>query len=292
MKESPVRNLTTRRLLGLIGSPVEHSVSPVMHQAAIDHLNIAYVYLSFDVSHEDLKSAIEGLKALKAAGINVTIPHKERVIDYMDYLSDDAEAIGAVNTIEFRDGKLIGHNTDAEGFSKSFYESFSRHLSGKKIAIIGSGGAARAVAYQASKENADSVYILSRNEVKGISILEMAERISVSCKGFYIPLNSPECKEIFEGVDILVNASPIGMYPNVDDIPPIDLDRLPNDAIVCDLVYNPPMTELLKAAAARRLKGMNGLGMLLHQGAISFRIWTGIYPPIDVMREALARIGY
>ncbi len=270
------------KVVGLIGHPVEHSFSPIMHNAAFKDKGLNYIYVAFDVLPENLKYVIDGAKALGIVGFNVTIPHKIEIMKYLDEIDEDAQLIGAVNTIKIEDGKAIGYNTDGIGARKALEEEIGK-VKGKNIVIYGAGGAARAVAFELAKDN--NIIIANRTVEKAEKLAkEIAEKLNkkfgeeVKFSGLDVDLN---------GIDIIINATPIGMYPNVDAEPIVKAENMREDMVVMDLVYNPLETVLLKEAKKVNAKTVNGLGMLIYQGAVAFKIWTGVEPNIDVMKNAI-----
>ncbi len=262
------------RITGIIGWPVEHSKSPLMHNAAFDALGINYCYIAMAVRPEKLKEAIEGIRVLGFAGINVTIPHKQTVMQYLDEIDEEARFIGAVNTIKNIDGRLIGYNTDGRGFMESLKEQ-NIDPSGKNIFVIGVGGAARAVCYYLC-QSASKLYLHGRNMQKASSLMNDLKKLSSD-------ISITETKSNIQYADIIINATPLGMKE--DDPMPFDPSLLRPDQVVCDLIYWD--TPLIKQANAIGCKTVNGLGMLLWQGVLAFKIWTGVTPPVEVMREQL-----
>ncbi|WP_456419122.1 shikimate dehydrogenase [Methanocaldococcus infernus] len=269
------------KLVGLIGHPVEHSLSPVMHNAAFKDKNLNYVYLAFDVKPEKLKFVVDGAKALGMVGFNVTIPHKVEIIKYLDQLSEEAKLIGAVNTVKIEDDIAIGYNTDGIGARRALEEEIGK-VKDKKIVIFGAGGAARAVAFELAKDN--FVVIANRTLEKAKKLAKEIEE-KLNREVGYSDLNVD-----LENVDIVINATPVGMYPNVNEKPIVSKERLRKDMIVMDLVYNPLETTLLKEAKKVGAKTIDGLGMLIYQGAEAFKIWTGVEPNIEVMRESILKV--
>ncbi|MEO2117680.1 MAG: shikimate dehydrogenase [Methanocaldococcus sp.] len=270
------------KVIGLIGHPVEHSFSPIMHNAAFKDKGLNYVYVAFDVLPENLKYVIDGAKALGIVGFNVTIPHKIEIMKYLDGIDKDAQLIGAVNTIKIEDGKAIGYNTDGIGARKALEEEIGK-VKGNNIVIYGAGGAARAVAFELAKDN--NIIIANRTIEKAEKLAkEIAEKLNkkfgeeVKFSGLDVDLN---------GIDIIINATPIGMYPNVDVEPIVKAENMREDMVVMDLIYNPLETVLLKEAKKVNAKTINGLGMLIYQGAVAFKIWTGVEPNIEVMKNAI-----
>ncbi len=268
-------------IVGLIGHPVEHSFSPPMHNAAFDALNMDYAYVAFDVNPNDLKSAIEGAESLNIKGFNVTIPHKVDVMQYLDELDEVARLIGAVNTIDFKN--LKGYNTDGIGAVKAIEEVTS--IKNKNVVVAGAGGASRAISFYIAKYGAESLTILNRNEAKAESLAS-----DVSDSGLIGEVASDSINAIgnyMESADVLIDATPLGMHPNINDEPIVKADMMDEDLVVFDAVYNPNETVLIKEAIKANAKPVYGIKMLLYQGAESFKIWTGKTAPIDVMEKAL-----
>lgn len=268
-------------IVGLIGHPVEHSFSPPMHNAAFRALGMDYAYVAFDVRPEDLKSAIEGADALNVKGFNVTIPHKVNVMEYLNELDEVAELIGAVNTIDFKN--LKGYNTDGIGAIKAIEEVTS--IRGKNVVVAGAGGASRAISFYIAKYGAQSLTILNRNESK-------AEKLAGDVLGSDLisDVKSDSISEInsyLKDTDILVDTTPVGMNPHIDDESIAKSENMHENLVVFDAVYNPNETVLLKEAIKAGAKPVYGIKMLLYQGAESFEIWTGKKAPIDEMEKAL-----
>jgi shikimate dehydrogenase len=272
------------KIIGVIGDPIEHSRSPQMHNAVIQELGLDYVYVPFHVTADQLLSAVNGFKALNVAGINVTLPHKKAVLPLMDEISKEAQLIGAVNTMVFRDGKVEGYNTDARGFIASLYEEGIDSVKGMNVVLLGAGGAAQAVVTGLAIEEVPRITIANRTLENAIKLADEMSRktgiqmIGLSLTDNLLPKLASEC-------DLLVSTITAGMDPNIELC--INLDWLNKNCIVCDIVYTPPETNLLKEAKDKGLKTVGGMGMLVHQGAISFQQWTGIQPPIEIMRKAL-----
>ena len=268
-------------IVGLIGHPVEHSFSPPMHNAAFDALGMDYAYVAFDVNPKDLKSAIDGAKSLNIKGFNVTIPHKIEVMRYLDELDEVASLIGAVNTIDFKNMK--GYNTDGIGAIKAIEEVTS--VKGKNVVVAGAGGASRAISFYLAKYGVDSLTILNRNADKAKALAS-----DVSSSGLIADVGSDSISQIsryLKDADILVDTTPLGMDPHIDDEPIAKAEDMHEGLVVFDAVYNPNETVLLKEAVKAGAKPVYGIKMLLYQGAESFRIWTGVDAPIDVMENAL-----
>lgn len=268
-------------VVGLIGHPVEHSFSPPMHNAAFEALNMDYVYTAFDVDPADLRQAISGADALNIRGFNVTIPHKIEVMKYLNEIDEIASLIGAVNTIDFKD--LKGYNTDGIGAVKAIGEVTK--IKNRNVVIAGAGGASRAISFYIAKYGADSLTILNRN-------VEKAQRLAgdVSSSGLIDDVKSDSIGNMdLDDADILINTTPVGMHPNVDDTPVALAGDMHENLVVFDAVYNPNETGLLKQAINAGAKPVYGIKMLLYQGAESFEIWTGRKAPVDVMEDALKR---
>ena len=270
-------------IVGLIGHPVEHSFSPPMHNAAFEALEMDYVYVAFDVDPLNLKSAIDGAKSLNIKGFNVTIPHKIEVMKHLDEIDEVAALIGAVNTIDFKDMK--GYNTDGIGAVKAIEEVTS--IKNRNVVVAGAGGASRAISFYIAKYGADSLTILNRNVEKADNLAK-----DVSNSNLINEVKSDSMSEINSHVtdaDILIDTTPVGMHPNVDDEPIVLADNMHDDLVVFDAVYNPNDTVLIKEAVKAGAKPVYGIKMLLYQGAESFRIWTGRDAPVDVMEDALRK---
>ena len=268
-------------IVGLIGHPVEHSFSPPMHNAAFDAVGMDYAYVAFDVDPNNLKSAIEGAKSLNVKGFNVTIPHKIEVMQYLNELDEVAELIGAVNTIDFKDMK--GYNTDGIGAIRAIEEVTK--VKDKNVIVAGAGGASRAISFYLAKFGAGSITILNRN-------VERAQNLAsdISESDLIGEVNADSISKIdslLGDADILVDTTPLGMDPHIDDEPIATADNMHEDLVVFDAVYNPNETVLLSQAIKAGAKPVYGIKMLLYQGAESFRIWTGREAPIDVMEKVL-----
>ena len=270
-------------IVALIGHPVEHSFSPPMHNRAFEKLNMDYAYVAFDVEPANLKSAIEGAKALNIKGFNVTIPHKISVMEFLDEIDEVASLIGAVNTIDFKNMK--GYNTDGIGAVKAIEEVTS--IKGKNVVIAGAGGASRAISFYIAKYGADTMTILNRTPLKAQNLAS-----DVSNSGLIGEVKSDSISEInayLADADILIDTTPVGMHPNVDDEPIATSQNMHEDLVVFDAVYNPNETVLLKEAIKAGAKPVYGIKMLLYQGAESFKIWTGRDAPVDEMEMALRK---
>jgi len=276
------------RLCGVIGDPVEHTMSPVMHNAAFREIGIDYLYVPFRVKKEELGKAIEGMRALNIKGLSVTIPHKVAVLQFLDELDPLAEQIGAVNTIVNDDGVLTGYNTDATGFLQALLEG-GIEPEGKNIVILGAGGASRAISFILADRGAHLVILNRLLELDWAK--ELAGRISqtFSKEVEALELNRENLIGALGKADILVNATSVGMSPNIDETP-VDSDLLKPSLIVFDIVYNPLKTRLLREAEAAGAGTINGVDMLVWQGALAFEKWTGQKAPVELMREETIRL--
>jgi len=268
------------KICALIGDPVEHSMSPVMHNTAYKKLGLDYVYIPFRVKPEGLEPAVAGLRALNVRGFNVTIPHKVSVIPWLDGLDPLAEKIGAVNTVVNTDGELRGYNTDAEGFLQALLEHGIKPK-GKRIAVLGAGGASRAITYIMVGKGA-RVTILNRQQE-----LDWAEDIAQLIRkdlGKEVKvLELGQLAGAIENVDILINATSVGMSPAAEESP-VSAHLLNKIPAVFDIVYNPMETRLLREAKAAGARVIGGVDMLAWQGALAFEKWTGQKAPLDLMR--------
>jgi len=268
-------------VLCVIGHPIEHSMSPIMHNAALKDLSLDYVYVAFNIPPNDLKKAVLGFKMFSIKGINVTIPHKENIIPYLDEIDPLAEKIGAVNTIKNEGKYLIGKNTDASGAKKALLDA-GCEITGKKALILGSGGAAKAVSFAIS-EDLDAVYIANRTEKRAIKLAkDLTNKTTIKAVGKNMSINT--LKNLVNDVDILINTTPLGMYPDIEGSP-ISQEMLHKNLFVFDIVYNPLETRLLKEARKFGCKTLGGFDMFVNQGALAFEWWTGKKPNLNLMKE-------
>ncbi|MBL7184273.1 MAG: shikimate dehydrogenase [Anaerolineae bacterium] len=271
------------KLVGLIGYPVEHSLSPAMHNSAFAALGLNWCYVPLPMPPERVGEAIAGLRALGFVGANVTVPHKEAVMAYLDHVTPEAQAIGAVNTIVVREG-LIGYNTDWQGFLTALNEG-GFDPQGKRAVVLGAGGAARAVVYALAQAGAQ-VTVLNRTLARAQALVQDFASLFPSLPLCFLPLTPQTLEEQTVEAHLLVNTTPVGMWPEVDQsIWPEDL-AFPGHLAVFDLVYNPCQTKLLWQTRAAGAKVIGGLGMLVHQGAAAFELWTGEKAPVETMYEA------
>jgi shikimate dehydrogenase len=271
-------------ICGIIGDPIGHTMSPAMHNAAFKSLGLNYVYVPFKVKSMELRKAIEGIRGLNLRGVNVTIPHKVAVIQLLDKLDPLAERIGAVNTIVNDEGILTGYNTDATGFLQTLRD-LNVEPAEKKVLLLGAGGAARAIGHILTREKTRVTILNRKQELSWAE--DLAARLSRNYKTEVkaLELTAENLKKAVNNAEILVNATSLGMSPEIDATP-VPAELLRADLTVFDVVYNPLQTRLLREAKAAGAKTIDGLEMLVRQGAVSFEIWTAVKPPADVMREA------
>jgi shikimate dehydrogenase len=273
------------KLIAIIGDPVEHSLSPAMHNAAFEALNLDYAYMALRVPPEALEGAIATARVLKIAGMNITHPHKIKIPSLLDGLDGSAELVGAVNTVKNNKGKLIGYNTDGAGAVRAL-ESEAGELAGRRVLLLGAGGAARAIAFSLVKEGAE-LNIANRTTSRAKELTtEIKSRLRRNVG--LINLNRKELYETIKNTDIIINATTIGMHPNVNRTL-LTADVMHKGLIVNDIVYEPLQTRLLTEAKKAGARTVTGLGMLIHQAALSFEIWTGRRAPIKVMKAVAKR---
>lgn len=272
------------RLCAVLGSPIRHSASPAMHNAAFAEFGMDWRYLAFEVDPKNLRAAIEGAKAMNFAGLNLTVPHKLLAVEMMDELDESAKIWSAVNTIKFQNGRAIGFNTDADGLVNSLREDLNFNPRGAKVLLLGAGGAGRTAALKLAAENVAELFLVNRTQSKAE---EIAAEIQKQFSSVKIAVGFPKVK-----VDLVLNATSLGL--KTEDPSPLDEKQfsLKNAGAVYDMIYRPAETKLLSAARNSGSKTANGLGMLLHQGAKAFEIWTGKPAPLGVMRRALEQNIY
>ena len=273
------------RIVGVIGDPVEHSRSPQMHNAAFAKAGLDYVYVPFHVRPKDLAAAIAGFKAINVVGINVTLPHKQAVISHLTSISREAELIGAVNTLTFTDEGIHGDNTDAPGVLRALEENGNMSVPvGENVVVLGAGGAARAVVVALALAGVASITIANRTVERAVALAEeMGQKTGISMQG--LGLADAQLPVAVRESMLLINTATVSMDATHPLL--ISADWLQPNTIVYDIVYTPPVTPLMRAAAARGCETLGGMGMLVHQGAIAFEKWTGIAPCTETMQQAL-----
>lgn len=271
------------KTLCIIGYPVGHTMSPIMHNATIKELDLNYVYVAFNVNPDNLEKAVQGFRALDIKGINVTIPHKETIIKYLDEIDPISEKMGAINTIKNDDGYLKATNTDAAGARKSLIDA-GFMIEGKNIVFIGSGGAARSIAYILS-EDAKKIVLTDIVEERAVTVArEITKNMEANVEGKLA--SAKVLAEEIKHADLLINATPIGMHPKEGDSP-ISKDLLHQELFIFDVIYNPMETQLMKEAAEIGCKTLSGLDMLINQGVIAFKWWTGKIPDSKLMKDKI-----
>ncbi|PZE22760.1 shikimate dehydrogenase [Paenibacillus xerothermodurans] len=268
-------------MFGVFGDPIRHSKSPIMLNRAFEVAGINAAYAAFHIQPGKLKAAVDAVRALHFRGVNVTIPHKVEVMDYLDEIDEGARAIGAVNTIVNENGRLIGHNTDGIGYVRSLKEETGIELGGKKVLMIGAGGAARGVGYALAKEGVAHIYFANRTR-------EKAEELAQTMAGFTgaTGLGLTDVAEVAAEAALIVNNTSLGMHPNVGEVP-MDTSLVRDTMVISDLIYNPLVTRFLRESEARGATIHSGLGMFIYQGAYAFEYWTGAPAPTAAMRDVV-----
>jgi shikimate dehydrogenase len=270
------------RVCGVIGDPIEHSLSPIMHNAAFQALDLDYVYLAFKVKPSCVADAINGIRALNIRGLNVTMPHKKSVMANLDRIDLSAQIIDSVNTILNKDNLLFGFNTDGAGAVRALKEN-GVALKGRKVVLLGAGGAARAIAYAVAKE-ADELAVLNRTVKDAQALARLVEK-AANKRIVAASIEPEDIDANLQDSDILINATSVGMKPHPEQTP-VPIELLRSNLAVMDIVYNPLETKLARDAKALGAKVVSGVEMLIYQGAASFEIWTGKSAPVEVMRKA------
>ncbi|MCA9522106.1 MAG: shikimate dehydrogenase [Myxococcales bacterium] len=288
------------QLCCLIGHPVSHSLSPTMHNAAFEALGLDICYLAFDVPPASLSLAMEGLRALGAIGMSVTIPHKQSVRNFIDELDGDALLVGAVNCLAKRGPGWVGYNTDVRGFLVALEEVLETSISGMSAVVLGAGGAARAVAVSLGRAGASRVSVINRAGERAKLLVDGLQPHLEGTTFQAFAWDQAECGDALATADLLINATPLGMSAvagseawteSLLTFQKLALTRLPAHTVFYDLIYAPERTPFMELALASGHSAHNGLGMLLHQGAESFRLWTRRDAPISIMRAAMASDG-
>lgn len=257
------------QLYCLIGNPVDKSLSPIIHNNIFKELKEKSIYLTFNVEEKELKNTIEGFKAMKVKGFNVTIPYKKKIVEYLDYISPEVEIIGAVNTVKNENGKLVGYNTDGEGFVKTFHDN-KINLKDKVILLLGAGGAASGIASALIKEKVQKIYINNRNIDNALAL---QKQINLIDDTILIEIGDLSLDNINkDNVNIIINSTSVGMHP-MENMSPIELSGFSKDTIIYDVVYKPRKTQLIKDGMDKGYRTFGGISMLLNQAIISQKIW-------------------
>jgi shikimate dehydrogenase len=273
-------------LVACFGQPVAENPTGRMQEAAFGALGLNWRYLTVEVTPEKLRDAILGLRAFGMRGANLTIPHKVAVMEHLDEIAPDAAIIGAVNTVRREGDRMIGENTDGKGFLRGVRNDAGMEPRGKRAVVLGAGGAARAIVTELALAGASDVLVVNRSIKRGeqmVADLRAKTKAQIRFQAWQGTYLAPE------DADLLVNATSIGLYPDVDAMPPVDLSGAHPGLLVCDAVFNPPETRLLAAARLRGLPVLDGLAMLVYQGVIGFQLWTGLDAPEPVMKQALRK---
>ncbi|MEG0075656.1 MAG: shikimate dehydrogenase [Eubacterium sp.] len=273
------------QLIGLLGSPVAHSISPAMHNKGFELLNLDYVYLAFDSGEAQLEEAVKGLRALKVRGWNLTMPHKSKMCELVEVLSPASKMMNAVNTVVNENGILTGYNTDGTGYMQMLKEE-NVDIIGKKITIIGAGGAARAIAVQAALDGVKEMAIFNRHVDKARQLADDINTYTTCSAGSYSVKDTSQLKEALLDSVLLINATQVGMHPKIGESVIEDQTLLHHNLVVSDIIYNPRKTKLLAMAEKQGCKTMNGLQMLLWQGVHGFKLWTGYDMPVEAIKNS------
>ena len=271
--------------LGIIGYPIGHSISPIFQQAALDHLGIDATYEKWEVTPEGVGDFVNGLRVPDSLGINITVPHKQAVIPFLDQVDEWATAAGAVNTIVNHDGHLSGHNTDGPGFLRALLVETGYDPKGTRALVLGAGGAARGILLALARGGVDSMVIANRTLERAETLAKLAKDNGVKSEA--ISLSGDALTDAASDADLIVNCTTVGMSHGPDEHgSPVAAAQIPATAIVNDVVYTPLITPILKEAAAAGATALGGLHMLVYQGVLSFQMWTGVDAPVDVMLAA------
>ncbi len=273
------------RLVGVFGWPVEHSLSPAMHNAAFAALGLPYIYIPFPVRPDAIGAAIRALPALGIVGVNLTIPHKERVLPFLDEITREAREVGAVNTVHCIEGRLVGDNTDGRGFFVPVRE-LGLDLADRTVVVLGAGGAARSVVFRLAHEGA-RVVLTNRSIARAESLASACRDAGLASVDVVPGTDRGTLQDAISRSVLLVNTTRVGMYPDQGEIPDVPLEALHPGLLVYDLVYNPVETMLLKRARERGCATLTGVKMLVYQGAVAFQRWTGTWPPTELMERAV-----
>lgn len=279
------------KLTAVIGTPIKQSFSPKIHNTAFEYLNLNYLYLPIHVLQHELEEKVRAMKTLGFRGFNVTMPHKQAVMKYLDEISQEAEIIGAVNTVVNQGGTLVGYNTDGKGYVQSLKDE-GITIEGKTFVVAGAGGAARSVVTQLALDGAKKIILLNRSLETAYAL---AEVIAKNMGDVIIEVNLLNDQHLMKGIeeaDVLINSTPLGMYSMKEESIVQREEILPSSLVVSDLIYNPAKTKLLHQAERRNCKTVNGLGMLIWQAAIAFELWTGVAMPVDYIKRTVFRSDF
>lgn len=272
-------------LVGVFGNPIDENPTGVVEEAGFKDKGLDFRYLTILVKEEDLGKAVAGLRAFNMRGINLTIPHKVKVIQYLDELSEAASIIGAVNIVVNNNGVLWGENTDGKGFLMALNDA-GETVNGKNVTVLGAGGAARAISVESALAGAKKVTIINGNQERGKTLVDLINE-KTPAEAVYVPWEG--AADVPADTDVFVNATSVGLYPNVDKKPDVNYDTVKSNMVVSDVIFNDPNSLFLQEAAKRGAKTVNGLGMLVRQGALNFKLWTGVDAPVELMTETLRK---
>lgn len=284
------------KLVGLLGTPLKQSFSPAMQNRAFQVANLNYYYFPIEVDTDKLRDVLQGIKGMNFAGCNVTKPHKIAVMQYLDAIDTAALAIGAVNTVKAEGGKLTGYNTDGLGFATFLEQDEQIHIPSTRFFMLGCGGAGRAIATVLAAKGAQGITLSDVSDAATTNLADSIDR-HFAYRVSRVQPKSPSMQDAVAEADVVINATAVGMAPHVDDTPLPSAwlaaggRRLDNRQLVCDIIYNPTTTRLMREAASRGCRTTNGLGMVIYQGAAAFTIWTGLAAPVAAMRETLVKLS-
>lgn len=287
MSQASVIPNSSTSLYGLLGNPVNHSLSPLIQNRAFVEVGANSIYLAFSVDRDDLPAVLEGVRALKIKGLNVTIPYKEAVLPYLDDISPEAQGMGAVNTILNEGGKLKGYNTDGQGLVQSLAGECNYRVKDKRVVVLGAGGAARGIILTLLQEEVEHITIINRSKERLANLLSLLHPYREKVPFTGLLFSQVNWDEVLSPAHLLIQSTSVGMFPHHQVDPPLPCQKLHQDLLVVDLVYNPLQTVLLTRAQERGCETFGGWGMLLYQGALSFQLWTRKKAPIQAMKEVL-----
>ena len=272
------------KIIGIFGDPIKHTLSPHMHNSAFEHMGLDYAYLPFHVKDNKLKEAVESIRALNLRGVNITVPHKEEVMQYLDELDEQAEHIGSVNTIVNEEGTLKGYNTDGRGYIRSLEEETGIELENSNIVVMGAGGSARSILVALITKHPKEISLVNRTLSRAEKLVEEFQKHAPNTKLKALSATDGLFGHEIEEANLFVNTTVMGM--SEVELPPVPLEHLPPRAVISDIVYSPINTPIIKEAEAMGFTVHRGIGMLVYQGAIGFELWTGKAAPVSVMKTA------
>jgi len=273
--------------IGLVGNPLGHSMSPIMHNSVYPEMGLDWLYMPMEVKNDQIKDLLTGMRQMPFIGCNVTIPAKVAIMKYLDELDPLAEKIGAVNTLLFDKHRAIGFNTDGEGFVKDLERSKGIHCKGETFLIIGAGGAARAIGMTLATRGAKKIWIANRTRKKADALAQAINDNIGPCSES-VGLKDQELKKIINKTQVLINTTSVGLYPHVENLP-IEASFIRPHLMVVDIIYNPMETKLLKLAANKGCETLNGVGMFVNQGAEAIQIWSGLQAPVEKMKQIVLK---